>query len=161
MTKGADIMGLPALVTLLLYSHFRAQGESSKPKREDFVYRLALFLNHCYSTLPDMCPCVLLHVFSVCPTTCFLAPRGRVLSFHFWGDFAPISNEAPSNGPGCLWLAGSPPPIFPSALLFFVYFFSLISLVLPSFLGVLALLLPCSSQGFVQFSQGWSAGKND
>lgn len=52
----------------------------------------------------------------------FACTIGCVLPFHFWGGFAQVSNKAPGNGPGFLWLAGSPPATFPSTLLFFMYF---------------------------------------
>jgi len=141
---------------------FTAQNASSKLKRKDFVYRLASFLSHCYFMLPDM---------SMCSTTCVLcvllhisANHGGVCCHFTFGVTLHGSQTRHHAVVQDAWgLHVVPLPLFPLPYHFSTAFspFTLILLVLPSFLSVLALPLPCSSQGFVQFGQDRPAGEND
>lgn len=102
-TKGAGIMALPASVTLLPYSQFtsehRMKAQNSKEKTS--VYRLASFLKHCYSTLPDMCLCVLLHVFCVSYST-FPRTVGMCVAISLLGWFCTGLKQSTRQWPGML-----------------------------------------------------------
>lgn len=102
-TKGAGIMAPPASVTLLPCSQFtseyRMKAQNSEEKTS--VYRLASFLKHWYSTLPDMCLCVLLHVFCV---SYFMFPLtvGMCVAISLLGWFCTGLKQSTRQWPGML-----------------------------------------------------------
>lgn len=121
------------------------QSTGHKLKRKYFMYRSEYFLNHCYSVLPDLCPTTRF----LCPTTCLFA-----VCCHFTFGVALHRSQTRHQVmvQDSYGLQVVPLPLFPLPYCLSCTFpsFALISLVLPSFHSVLALPLPCSSQGFVQ-----------
>ena len=136
--------------------HFRAQDESSKLKRKDFCVQISIFskalLFHVtghVSMYPTTCVlCVLLHVSS--------HHGGACCHFTFGVTLHRSQTRHRAMAQDACGLQVVPLPLFPLPYCFSCTFssFAVISLVLPLFVGVLALPSSCCSQGFVHFRQG-------